>query len=53
MFIKKPPREDIQKFGVLAYVTPEERHRILHLPFGETGRKIKSLEKELKKKKII
>ncbi len=46
--ILNPPREDVAKFGTLAYVTPEERARILALPFGETPRAIKNLERDLR-----
>jgi hypothetical protein len=46
-FLTKPSEEDLQKLGVLAYVTSEERARILGLPSGQSQRAIASLAKEI------
>lgn len=32
--IKHPPLTDVQKFGILAYVSKKERRKIYNLPFG-------------------
>ena len=42
-----PSREDLQKWGTLAYVNAKERERILGLPCGETHRALESLSREI------
>ena len=42
-----PPKELLDKWGILAYVDAEERARILGLPHGETPKAIKRLEREV------
>jgi hypothetical protein len=42
-------QEDRQRWGVLAHVSPEERERILALPFGQFRPEVARLEKEVKK----
>jgi len=45
--ILNPPRDEINKFGPLAYVSKEERDRILAVPFGQFKPSIKRLEKAI------
>jgi hypothetical protein len=46
-FLTKPSKEDLQKFGILAHVSAEERGRIMGLPSGQSQRAIASLAKEI------
>ena len=46
-FLTKPSKEDLNKLGVLAYVSAEERARIMGLPSGQSQRAITSLAKEI------
>lgn len=50
--IKNPSKEDIAKFGPLAYVTKEERFAIMEsTAFGQFKPTIAKLEKEIKELK--
>lgn len=52
----KPTPEDFHKFGILAYVSKEERQRIMDLPAGHAKNQIRLMQREidyLKKKKRI
>lgn len=42
-----PLREMLNKWGILACVSEDERNRILNLPHSETPKAIKRLEKEI------
>ena len=42
-----PPREEIAKWGPLAYVSEEERKNIMNKPCGEFKRWISQLEREI------
>lgn len=46
--IQDPDPEMLRKWGPLAYVSDQERDRLLSLPFGQFKPNIKSLEKEIK-----
>ena len=49
--ILDPPREEIRRWGVLAYVSPAERTRIMALPAGQAKFHIRALEREVAERK--
>ena len=48
MNIFRPTQEDLKKFGMLAYIPPDERARILALPPYERKSIMKRLERKVK-----